>query len=317
MTVTLLLIFATVFLGTFPLTSVLRRVRHSHQLRRRVRQMGASVPGSPTESSEFGLMREADFAEHLLSRLPITRTIKKQVELSGVGLTTLRFLLLTGAVSTSGFVACFAWKQSLMAALLVALALAALPFAYLVNRKKRRHALFVEQLPDALMMIARSLRAGHSLASAVELVSLEQQEPVSGLFKLAYEQQKLGVRIVDCLISLRAKIDSEDFNFFLTIVRINTESGGNLSEILDKLADTIRSRLQIRRQVEVLTAEGRISGYILTALPVVMFGVFYLLRPGYLDVFFTERICQLILGAAVLGQIVGYFIIRKIVNISI
>jgi len=316
MTVTLLLIFVAVFLGTFPLHSVLRRVRHAYQLRHRLRKIGADDPCGPTESGS-ALLRDATGAEQLLSRLPIIGAVKKQVELSGVKISALGFLLVTGAVSGSGFIAVFTWKESVFPALLAALALGMIPFLYLGNRKKHRSALFAEQLPDALVMVARSLRAGHSLAAAVELLSLELPEPACGLFKLAYEQQKLGVRIADSLISVSAKIESQDFNFFLTIIRINSESGGNLTEILDKLAETIRMRLQIRRQVEVLTTEGRVSGYVLVALPVVMFAVIYLLRPGYLDVFFTQRLCQMILGAAILGQIIGYFIIKKIVNIAI
>lgn len=316
MTVTLLLIFVAVFLGTFPLVSVLRGANHSYQLRHRLRKMGAQAPRGTTESGS-ALLREATGTEQVLARLPITGAIKKQVEFSGVKISTLGFLLVTCAVSGSGFIAFFAWKESVFFALIVALALGAIPFLYLGNRKKHRSALFAEQLPDALVMVARSLRAGHSLAAAVELISQELPEPACGLFRLAYEQQKLGVRIADSLISLSAKIDSQDFNFFLTIIRINSESGGNLTEILEKLAETIRSRLQIRRQVEVLTTEGRVSGYVLVALPVVMFAVIYLLRPGYLDVFFTQRLCQLILGAAILGQIIGYFIIKKIVNIAI
>ncbi|WP_035496961.1 type II secretion system F family protein [Citrifermentans bremense] len=316
MTATLLLIFVAVFLGTFSLFSVLTRARHSNRLRHRLRKMGDGA-SSGTADSKHVLLPETTAAERFLARLPLAAFLKRQVSLSGVNISTLGFLLVTGSISALGFIVLFAWKENVFLSLLAALALAASPFAYLDYRRKKRLKLFAEQLPDALVMVARSLRAGHSLAAAVELISLELPEPSGGYFKLAYEQQKLGVRIADSLISLRERVDSQDFNFFLTVVRINSESGGNLSEILDKLAETIRSRLQIRRQVDVITAEGRISGYVLVALPVVMFAGLYLLRPGYLDVFFTQRLCQLILGAAVLGQVVGFFIIRKIVNIAI
>ncbi|ACH38847.1 MAG: hypothetical protein ACD_55C00155G0002 [uncultured bacterium] len=316
MTATLLLIFVAVFLGTFPLFSLFTRARHSYLLRHRLRKMeGGATRG--TAESEHVLLPEPTTAERVLARLPLAAFFKRQVALSGVNISTLGFLLFTGSISALGFIVLFAWKENVFLALLAAMALGAFPFAYLNYHRKKRRRLFAEQLPDAMVMMARSLRAGHSLAAAVELIGLELPEPIGGLFKLAYEQQKLGVRIADSLISLRERVESQDFNFFLTVTRINSESGGNLSEILDKLAETLRSRLQIRRQVEVITAEGRISGYVLVALPVVMFAGLYLLRPGYLDVFFTQRLCQLILGAAVLGQVVGFFIIRKIVNISI
>lgn len=315
MTVTLLLIFFAAFLGTFPLVAAVAEHRQAHQTRRRLGQLTSA--SCPSGSYDFALLQEPTAADRMLSRFPGARTIKRQVELSGVKLSALHFLSMTGALAATGFIAMFVWKQNVWPAVAAALLFASIPFFYLANRKKRREAMFAEQLPDALMMIARSLRAGHSLAAAVELISMELSEPSSSLFKVAYEQQKLGVRLVDCLVGLRARIESQDLDFFLTIVRINSESGGNLSEILDKLAETIRSRLQIRRQVEVLTAEGRISGYVLVALPAVMFLVFYLIRPGYVDVFFTEPVCQTVLGIAVAAQFAGYLIIKRIVNIEI
>lgn len=315
MTTTLLLIFFAAFLGTFPLVAAVADYRQAYQTRRRLGQLTSA--SGPAGSYESALLQEPTTADQVLSRFPLTRAIKRKVELSGVKLSALNFLSVTGAVAATGFVVIFVWKQSIWAAIAAALVFASFPFFYLAHLKKRRDAKFAEQLPDALMMIARSLRAGHSLAAAVELISMELPEPSSSLFKTAYEQQKLGVRLVDCLVGLRTRIDSQDFDFFLTIVKINSESGGNLAEILDKLAETIRSRLQIRRQVEVLTAEGRISGYVLVALPAVMFVVFYLIRPGYVDVFFNEPVCQAVLGIAVAAQFAGYLIIKRIVNIEI
>ena len=132
-----------------------------------------------------------------------------------------------------------------------------------------------------------------------------------------HEQQLLGMRIADSLITLLDRIDSLDLHFFVTIIRINSETGGNLAEILEKLAETIRSRLQIRRQVQVYTAEGRMSGYVLLLLPVFVFVAFYIRNPDYMGVFFTERSCQLSLVAAGVAQIIGFMMIRKIIDIRI
>jgi len=318
MIVPVLLIFAAVFLGTFAAFFAAGALRRSVQLKRRLRQMAAPSGGVQSETQSQGLLQdEPTAAEKLPARLPFASTVLKQLELSGVSLTPLALLLVNCALCIFGFCALFAWKRSLLLAALAALALGYIPFVFLDYRIKRRSALFAEQLPDALTMVARSLRAGHSLVSAVELIGQELPEPAGGLFRIAYEQQNLGMRIADSMRALRGKIESTDFDFFVTIVRINSESGGNLSEILDKLAETIRARQQIRRQVRVYTAEGRLSGYILVALPVAMFGMFQLLRPGYMDVFFTNRVCQIILGAAALAQVLGYLMIRKIVDIRI
>jgi tight adherence protein B len=200
---------------------------------------------------------------------------------------------------------------------LIALILLAAPFVYLDVLKRRRIDKFTEQLPDVLTMIGRSLRAGHSLNSAIELAGKEMPEPAGGLFKTAFEQQKLGLPAADTLANMTLRMESLDLRFFVVVVSINSEVGGNLAEILDKLADTIRERLKIRRQVRVYTAQGRMSGYLLAALPIVTFIVLNFLLPGYEDVLIKEKGGQKVLMVAALMQITGFFIIRKIINIRI
>jgi tight adherence protein B len=239
------------------------------------------------------------------------------IEHSGVTTRPIRFLIAIIIASTSVFAAMFALRGNLSAALLTAALVAVLPFGYLGYRRQQRQKKFGELLPDALLMIARSLRAGHSLSGAVELISQEMPEPVGSLFKIAFERQKLGMRIAEALGTLPAQIDSVDLQFFVTIIRINSETGGNLSEVLEKLAETIRARLQIRRQVQVYTAEGRMSGYVLVLLPVFVFIAFYLRNPSYMGVFFTEKSCQMSLIGAGLAQIAGFLMIRKIIDIRI
>ncbi|MCM0083895.1 type II secretion system F family protein [Geomonas sp. Red32] len=317
MIATVLSIFGAVFLGAFALFFTAEGFRHSLELKRRVSRLASAPAAGGGGAAGQDLWQESGSFERLLARLPFASAVQERLAFSGVRLTIFRFLLLTGALSVTGFVVGYAWKGGILLPLSVAAALLIAPFIYLGHKKRERSARFAEQLPEALTMVARSLRAGHSLAAAVELVGQELPEPAGGLFKLAYEQQKLGLRITDALRSLSGRIDSVDYEFFVTIIRINIETGGNLAEILEKLAETIRSRLQIRRQVQVYTAEGRVSGYVLVAMPVVVFALFYLLRPSYMNVFFTQRICQLILGAAALGQVVGFLMIRKIIDIRI
>lgn len=279
--------------------------------------MEKSGNGSPSDGLTVELLRETSSSEKFIFKLPLLRIVKKLVDHSGVTINPSRFVLLTVIMFIAGFVVLFALKGIALIALLAAVVTGLVPFFYLGYRIKQRQTRFAEQLPDALTMIARSLRAGHSLTSAVELVSQELPEPAGGLFKIAYEQQQLGMRIAESLGTLLDKIDSIDLHFFVTIIRINSETGGNLAEILEKLADTIRSRLQIRRQVQTYTAEGRMSQYVLMLLPVSVFGAFYLRNPSYMGVFFTEQVCQMSLVAAVLAQIAGFFIIRKIIDIRI
>lgn len=315
----LLLTFAAVFLSVLALFFAVTAVRQSPaaELKRRLRRMEKSGSEQSSEGAGGELLRETTPSEQFLFQLPFLSMVKKLVEHSGVTITPPRFVLMSCVLSAAGFTALYATGKNMPAALLAAAVIAYIPSAYLGYRKRRRQTLFAEQLPDALTMVARSLRAGHSLTAAVELVSQELPEPTGGLFKIAYEQQHLGMRIAESLGTLLEKIDSIDLHFFVTIIKINSETGGNLAEILDKLADTIRSRLQIRRQVQTFTAEGRLSGYVLLLLPVFVFVAFYLRNPAYMDVFFTERICQMVLLGAAMAQIVGFFIIRKIIDIRI
>jgi tight adherence protein B len=166
-------------------------------------------------------------------------------------------------------------------------------------------------------MIARSLRAGHSFNTAVQLVGQEVPNPVGELFKMAYDQQMLGLRITDGLSNLNERVSSLDLRFFTTVVCINTEVGGNLAETLDKLAVTIRERLRIRRQVQVYTAQGRMSGYVLGVLPVVAFVAFNILNPGYESALIKEPIGLYVLGFAVCMQLAGLVIIKNIIKIKI
>ena len=318
MTITLLTIFAAVFMGVLTLHFAIAAIRQSPaaELKRRLQRMAHDDGGSP-EAQAGDLLRETPPIEKFMFHLPLMAKVKKLVEHSGIHITPLHFVFSLCGSFAALFLATFALKGNTLIALIVALMGGSLPFLYLGYFKRLRQTRFDEQLPDALTMVARSLRAGHSLAGSVELVGQELPEPAGGLFKLAYEQQNLGLRMTDSLLVLLDKIESLDLHFFVTIIRISSETGGNLAEILEKLADTIRSRLQIRRQVGVYTAEGRMSGFVLVLLPVVVFCAFYLLNPGYMDLFFTERICQISLCAAVLAQIAGFLMIKKIVNIRI
>lgn len=286
-------------------------------LKRRLKRLENNEQNAVTEDVAGPVLREVPPLEQVIFQLPLLREIKKLIVHSGTSIKPPLFVMSISIVSTSVLGVGYLLIGDILVALMVMSVVAYLPFIYLGYCKKRRQIKFAEQLPDALTMIARSLRAGHSLAAAVELISQELPQPAGGLFKTAYEQQLLGVRIAESLVAMSEKIESIDLHFFLTIVRINSESGGNMAEILEKLAETIKSRLQIRRQVQTYTAEGRMSGYVLLVLPVVVFIAFYLKNPSYMEVFFTATVCQLSLAAAVLAQIAGFFIIRKIVDIRI
>lgn len=162
-----------------------------------------------------------------------------------------------------------------------------------------------------------ALRSGHSLASGLQVVVHEMPEPISREFGMAYEEQNLGVPIEQALKNVFYRVPNLDFKFFATAVAIQRQSGGDLAEILDKIGHIIRERFRIMGQVQALTGEGRISGIVLMALPIVLFFVMYYLNPEYMMLLFTEEMGRKMIAGAVFLQILGAICIKKIIEIKI
>ena len=188
----------------------------------------------------------------------------------------------------------------------------------LVNMKiARRMKAFNGQLGDALILIANSLRTGYSFMQASDMVAQEMRPPISSEFSRAVKEMNLGVTIEDALGTLGKRINSEDLDLVLTAVLIQRQVGGNLSEVLDNIARTIRERVRIRGEIRTLTAQGRISGIIVSLLPVVLGLVIYLLNPEYVKLLFVHPVGKIMLGVAGLGQVIGIIVIRRIVDIEV
>lgn len=188
----------------------------------------------------------------------------------------------------------------------------------LVNMKiARRMKAFNSQLGDALILIANSLRTGYSFMQASDMVAQEMRPPISSEFSRAVKEMNLGVTIEDALGNLGKRINSEDLDLVLTAVLIQRQVGGNLSEVLDNIARTIRERVRIRGEIRTLTAQGRISGIIVSLLPVVLGLVIYLLNPEYVKLLFVHPVGKIMLGVAGLGQVIGIIVIRRIVDIEV
>lgn len=289
------------------------------QLKRRLRRMARDPKhNAMPDDLRTEILKDTPPMEALVNRIPLLRHLDKFLDQCGLKMQPGRFLLYMALSFFGSFIAAYLFRGSLLFAAFVGVAVFTIAVIYVLNLRKRRYDLFTEQLPDTLTMLSRSLRAGHALTSAIELVGNEVQEPLGGLFKTAYEQQKMGLRMTEALNGMLQRMDSLDLRFFITVIAIHAETGGNLSEILDKLAETIRERIKVRRQVRVYTAQGRISGYVLASLPIVaFFGIQYILMPGYEDIFLTERKGQLILAYAIISQFIGYLVIRRIINIRI
>ena len=199
----------------------------------------------------------------------------------------------------------------------VALLMAFLPLFWLLWRRKRRMKAFAVQLPDALEMLSRSLRAGQSLASGFNMVAGEMSPPIGSEFGRVFEEQNLGISLEDSLDEMTGRIPNLDLKFFATAIVLQRQTGGDLAEILDKIGSLVRERFQIWGQVQALTGEGRLSGIVLMALPVLLFVTVYRLNPEYVAVLFTDPLGKKMLAVAIVMQVLGALVIRQIVNIKV
>jgi tight adherence protein B len=184
-------------------------------------------------------------------------------------------------------------------------------------RRRNRLRKFAKQLPDALELISRALRAGHSLGSGFNLCAEEMRPPISKEFQRTFEEQNLGISLEDALNSLTDRIPNLDLRFFATAVVLQRQTGGDLAEILDKIGYLVRERFKIWGTVQALTGEGRLSGIVLLALPPALFLAVYRLNPDYVMPLFTDPMGKQMLIGGVIMQLLGAIVIKKIIDIKV
>jgi tight adherence protein B len=191
------------------------------------------------------------------------------------------------------------------------------PWMLLRFKRASRLKAFNAALPEAIDLMARALRAGHSVGSLMELVAEQSPEPLAGEFLQVHQQQKFGVRFRDALVQLGERMPSQDLHFLITAILVQRDTGGDLTEILDGAAHVIRERLRILGEVRTYTAQGRLTGWILSLMPVALLGLISLVTPGYSKVLFNDPIGQKLLYASAVCIAIGALIIRKIVDIKV
>src|SRR5207245_11522262 len=171
--------------------------------------------------------------------------------------------------------------------------------------------------PGASDTLARAVRAGHAFTPALEMITNEVAEPVSGEFRQLYEEQKFGMPVRDALLNLTVRGPLVDVKFFVTAVMLQRETGGNLAELLDNLSYVIRERFKILRQVRVYTAQGRLTMMLLMAMPPVIVVTMLVMKAEFIQPLFADPICHIFVAAAITLQTVGYFVIRRIIRVEV
>jgi tight adherence protein B len=227
------------------------------------------------------------------------------------------FVVLSGVAFFVGAILGVAIMRSLLLAAIVGVVAGIGPTMALRVSLKKRTEKMREQLPDVLTIMASSLRAGHSFMQALDTVAREIPQPAAVEFQRVVAEIRLGRPTDDALEALATRVGSADFRWAVLAVNIQREVGGNLAEILDNVADTLRERAMIRRQIRVLTAEGRLSAWVLAGLPVAIAIYMFIVNPDYIGLLFTHPIGLFMLGGAILLLIAGILWMRKIVDIDV
>ena len=191
------------------------------------------------------------------------------------------------------------------------------PIGYILYKKKQRMGKFEQGLPEALELIVSALRVGHSLNAAMGLVARECQDPIGGEFRLTFDEMNYGLELKAALDNLVARVPLQDVKIVCTAILIQRESGGNLAEVLEKTSQVIRERFRLKRQVMTHTAQGRLTGWILTFLPVVLGMLLYMVNPDLMSNLWKKELGIKLMEIAGCMIVVGGLIIRKIVNLDV
>jgi tight adherence protein B len=223
-------------------------------------------------------------------------------------------------IVAAGGTLAFAWLMlpvPKIAAVALGAAAGCAPVLYVWMKRRARLKRFEELFPETLEFIGRSMRAGHAFSASLEMIHREFQEPVAGEFRRTFEEHNLGLPVEVALQKLAKRVPSLDVHFFVSAVLLQKRTGGNLAEILDKLAYVIRERFKLRGRIRAVSAHGRMTATALSCIPIAVGVLMFYTNPDYVTFFFTDDVGNMMMGAAIFLQLVGYLIMKKIVNIEV
>ena len=263
------------------------------------------------------LMSEIPLVNRTMINLQAALQLKRMLDQADLHITPSRLLMFSFMAGMLGALAASVLTVFIPLMVMAGLVCAALPLVHVYYRRKKRFDAFLEQLPDALDLISRALSAGHAFSEALHMVSLEMPEPVATEFRKAYEEQNLGLSVKLALENLTQRMPLLDLKMCVTAVLIQRETGGNLAEILEKVAYTIRERFRIMGDLKTLTTSSRLSAWLLCGLPIFVAVAVTVMNPDYMSVLWKDPRGHYLIAAALFLQITGMLIVRKILKIKI
>jgi tight adherence protein B len=292
--------------------------RHQKRLQKRMKFLqGLSGKELSTESllKTEGLST-IPLLHHTLKRMQRLEQAQELLNQAGVNWSVGHFVLLSLLLGAVGVCVAF-YKFGPLGGIIGGFLGVVIPTYILKFKKKRRIKKFEKQLPEGLDLLARGLKAGHAFASGLQLVAGEMENPIGMEFFKTFKEYNHGLDLNTALLNLCHRMDLRDLRYFTTAVMIQRETGGNLTEILEKIAFLIRERFKLRNQIKALTAEGRLSGWVLMLMPPVLALVILKINPSYMMLMYTHDLGRMMALTALVFQVMGMLCIRKIVNIKV
>ncbi len=255
--------------------------------------------------------------EHLLKRhLGFASAVERLLVEAGMSMSVGVFLSLGFICGAIGWALGWLVLKLLVAAVLLAAIGASAPYLVVRAKRTKRLRLFEEQFPEAIDLIARSLRAGHAFTTGLGIAADEMPPPVGAEFKRVYDQQNFGMSMQDALRSMATRVPVLDARFFVTAVLTQRESGGNLAEVLDNLSTVMRDRFKVKRQIRVISAHGRLSAWVLSLIPPSLAGFLFLSSPDFMRILIDDPLGVRLVMAAIVLQLLGMYIISRLVKIE-
>lgn len=299
--------------------------RHSDMDRLKSRLLGTNklkkaTAGSANKSLIHGEEQKASLlGVKFLQKYKLQARLRELLEQAGMKWSTSRLVNTSLVCCVAGWA--FAWMmlppQLRRFSSLLAIGAGTLPLLFVMRKRNARMRRFEELFPDSLEFVARSMRAGHAFSVSLEMIHREFQEPLAGEFRRTFEEHNLGLPLDVALQKLAKRVPSLDVHFFVSAVLLQKRTGGNLAEILDKLAYVIRERFKLRGRIRAISAHGRMTGIALTCIPLGVGVIMFYVNPDYAKFFFTDDVGNIMLAAAITLQVIGYLVIRQIVKIEI
>jgi tight adherence protein B len=315
----LLIFVVTLALLISGLYFVIEAPAEKKKLRQRIlsAQDIAGLEGS--ENAETQLLRvevmsKVPLVDQLLQLIPGSEAVGLFIQQSAVEITAGMLLVISLLIAWFIFLVSLLLNLPILLGALAAVVLGAIPTMVIAIKRQRRFLRFEELFPDAIDLLARAVRAGHAFTTGLDIISKELAPPVSEEFRRTYEQQNLGLPLRDAFQNLSRRMPLPDVRIFVTALTIQRETGGNLAEILDNLSHIIRERFKLIRQIKTHTAQGRLSMYMLVSVPPLMALALFILNREYIMRLFTDPLGLRFLTVGVIMQVVGYFVIRKIIQ---